>query len=151
MVVRVQLAHAVPRFLTLYMACTPCTAWTSHAAWVIDPFATSACISGRADFQVTAVKWLSRLGTHKSGRVRHAPMPISRRYRPLSCVISGVSLGTFESKPRTRTGDWIGSSFVSLSGEAFRRRHLSLDLASLSWQCVPPFAVLRRLARVKMG
>jgi hypothetical protein len=57
----VQLAHAVPRFLTLYMACMPCTAWTSHAAWDIDTFATSSCISGRADFQVTAGKWLRGL------------------------------------------------------------------------------------------
>ncbi len=24
---------AVPRFLTLYLACTPCTASASHAAW----------------------------------------------------------------------------------------------------------------------
>jgi hypothetical protein len=41
MVVRVQLAHAVPSFLTLDMACTPCPARTSHAAWVIDTYATS--------------------------------------------------------------------------------------------------------------
>jgi hypothetical protein len=40
MVVDVQSAHAVPSFLTLYMACTPCTASTPHAAWVIDTFAS---------------------------------------------------------------------------------------------------------------
>jgi hypothetical protein len=34
MAIRTQTAHAVPRFLTLYLACTPCTAPTSHAAWV---------------------------------------------------------------------------------------------------------------------
>jgi hypothetical protein len=27
---------AVPSLLTLYMACTPCTASTSHVAWDID-------------------------------------------------------------------------------------------------------------------
>jgi hypothetical protein len=34
MAVRVPSADAVPRFFTLYLACTPGTA--SHAAWVID-------------------------------------------------------------------------------------------------------------------
>jgi hypothetical protein len=28
--------RAVPSLLTLYVACTPCTAGTSHAAWVIE-------------------------------------------------------------------------------------------------------------------
>jgi hypothetical protein len=27
---------AVPSLLTLYVVCMPCTAWVSHAAWVID-------------------------------------------------------------------------------------------------------------------
>jgi hypothetical protein len=36
MAVRAQSAHAVPRFFTLYLACTPCTASITHAAWVID-------------------------------------------------------------------------------------------------------------------
>jgi hypothetical protein len=43
-------AHAVPSFLALYMACTPCPASTPHAAWVIDTFG-----SGRGwGFQVKA-------------------------------------------------------------------------------------------------
>jgi hypothetical protein len=50
MVVGVQSAHAVPSFVTLYMACTPCTASTPHAAWVIDRSHPGAV----ADFQVKA-------------------------------------------------------------------------------------------------
>jgi hypothetical protein len=34
--VAAQLTRAVPRLLTLYMACTPCTAAITHAAWDVD-------------------------------------------------------------------------------------------------------------------
>jgi hypothetical protein len=54
MAVRAQSAHAVPRFFTLYMACTPCTASINHAAWVID--------SCRRGFQVKS--------TNEGGRNR---------------------------------------------------------------------------------
>src|SRR5215216_3137000 len=35
---------AVPSLLTLYMACTPCTASTSHAPWDVDSPGPGGCL-----------------------------------------------------------------------------------------------------------
>jgi pimeloyl-ACP methyl ester carboxylesterase len=52
-------APAVPRFFTLYLACTPCTASITHAAWVID-----TC---RREFSSQTTRWSGYFQVNTSG------------------------------------------------------------------------------------
>jgi hypothetical protein len=73
MVVGVQSADAVPRFLTLYMACTPGTASTTHVAWDIDTFA-SGCGWGFSGQNVRLERVSPRGITHPEPGSRILPV-----------------------------------------------------------------------------
>jgi hypothetical protein len=49
-------AHAVPSFLTLYMACTPRTASTPHAAWVLTRSHRLRLRSGSGDSESHSIR-----------------------------------------------------------------------------------------------
>jgi hypothetical protein len=81
---------AVPRFLTLYLACTPCTASTSHAAWEIAARLQQESGSGQHG---SHARCRNRSTSAHGSSVHEVPKDLGL-YRILGGGIFGVPLNT---------------------------------------------------------